>query len=237
MLDHSHKSFNAILHCLEKTLNRRINTWLNQPLLSTLLPPHIWATVDKATPSRTNQAVLVIARNETGVPCPIPIAASIVCTDFSYDLLATQLLEAIENNFSKDMVSRLCGVAADGPYLASGFWRKLLEILNITDVGSDHLVLPVTWDPAHILNQPLSELDWKSPSGISFQWFVKRCNVFNTILSHGKGFAFLQFVDDSACRPVTYASQHFASSLYNSGWRSKKTTTRSGKHLIFCIQR
>ena len=121
-------------------MNRKINTWLSQPLPSTQLPPHIWARVDKATPSRTtNQAVLVVARNETGVPCPIPVAAPNVYTDFeeaSYDLLATQLHEAIEENFFKDVVSRLCGsgVAADGPYQASGFRRKLLEISNITDV-------------------------------------------------------------------------------------------------------
>ena len=197
-------------------MNRKINTWLNQPLLSTQLPPHIWATVDKAMPSRTtNQAVLVVAPNETGVPCPIPIAAPNVYTDFkeaSYDLLATQLHEAIEENFSKDVVSRLRGVAADGPYQASGFRRKLLEILNITDVGGDHLALPVTWDPTHILNLAIVGVkDSKSPSGIIFQRFVKRCNVFNAILACGKGFAFLQLVDDSARRPVAYASQHFAS--------------------------
>ena len=129
-------------------VNRKVNTWLNQPLSSTQLPPHIWATVDKATQSRTiNQAVLIVARNETGIPCPIPVAAPSVYTDLEeawYDLLETQLHKAMEQNFSKDVVSRLCGVAADGSYQASGFRRKLLEILNITDVGGDHLALPIT---------------------------------------------------------------------------------------------
>ena len=146
--------------------------------------------------------MLVVARNESGVPCPIPVAAPSVYTDFeeaSYDLLATQLHEAIEENFSKYVVSRLCGVAADGPYQASSFRRKLLEILNITDVGGDHLALPVTWDPAHILNLAIVGVrDSKSPTGIIFQRFVKRCNVFNTILARGKGFFFLQLVDNSA---------------------------------------
>ena len=47
---------------------------------------------------------------------------------------------------------RLCGVAADGPYQASGFRGKLVEALDIVETGGDHLALPVTWDPAHILN-------------------------------------------------------------------------------------
>ena len=151
-IGYSRKNFNDILYCLEKMVNRKVDTWLNQPLPSTQLPPHIWATVDKPTQSRTtNQAVLIVARNETGICCPIPVAAPSVYTDFEealYILLATQLHKAIEENFSKDVVSRLCGAAPDDPYQASGFQRKLLEILNITDVGGDHLALPVTWDPA-----------------------------------------------------------------------------------------
>ena len=52
------------------------------------------------------------------------------------------------------------------------------------------------------------------PSGIIFQLFVKWCDEFNTILARGKGFTFLQLVDDSARRPVAYASQRFASLSY-----------------------
>ena len=118
--------------CLEKTVNGRINVWLNQPLPSTQLPPHIWATVDKGTPSRTtNQALLVVACDKTGVPCPIPVASPEV-EQVSYDVLAELLIKSIENHFSKEMLSRLCGVAADGPYQASGFRRKLLETLRIS---------------------------------------------------------------------------------------------------------
>ena len=52
-IGHSPNNFNHILYCLEKTVDNRINAWLNTPLPSTLLPPHFWATVDKATPSCT----------------------------------------------------------------------------------------------------------------------------------------------------------------------------------------
>ena len=54
----------------------------------------------------------------------------------------------------------------------------------------------------------------KSPSSDHFKTFLKRCNVFNTVLANGKGFAFLQLVDNEARRPVAYASQRFASSSY-----------------------
>jgi hypothetical protein len=63
------------------------------------LPPHICATADKATPSRTtNPATLVIARNEDGIPCPILIDAPKVYTDFeaaTYDSLAEIMLKGI----------------------------------------------------------------------------------------------------------------------------------------------
>ena len=122
-IGHGRNLFNDILYCLEKTVNGRTRTWLSKPLPSTQLPPHVWATVHKATPSRTtNQAIIVIARNEDGIPCPIPVDA-----------------------------------------------------------------LPL---------------------------FINRCNVFNSLLANGKGFAFLQMLDKSAMRPVSYAAQRFASSSY-----------------------
>ena len=175
--------------------------------------------MDKGTPSRrTNQAILVVARDETGVPCPIPVACPGVYSELeqaSYDVLAELLIKSIENHFSKEVLSRLCSVAADGPYQASGFCRKLLEILNIVETRADHQALPVTWNAAHILNLGVSDVkDSKSPSGIFFQTFLKRCNVFNTILANGKGFAFLQLVDETAQRSVVYAGQRFASSSY-----------------------
>ncbi len=165
----------------------------------------------------TNQAILVVARNADGVPCPIPIAAPKVYTDFqpaSYESLAELLVKAIEDNLSHEVLSRLCGVAADGPYQATGFRKKLLEILNIVD-DKDQLLFPVTWDAAHALNLGVVDVkDSKTESGNHFQRFVKRCNVFNNILSNGKRFAFLQLLDSSARRPVAYATQRFTSSSY-----------------------
>ena len=80
-IGHSRKNFKDILYCLEKTVNRKINTWLNQPLPLTQLPPHIWATVAKATPSRTtNQAVLVVARKVFRVQFPLLLQ---MCTRIS----------------------------------------------------------------------------------------------------------------------------------------------------------
>ena len=226
-IGHGRNLFNDILYCLEKTVNGRINAWLKTPLPSTMLPPHFWATVDKATPSRTtNQAILVVARNAAGVPCPIPIAAPKVYTDFqpaSYESLAELLVKATEDNLSHEVLSRLCGVAADGPYQATGFHKKLLEILNIVD-DKDQLPFPVTWDAAHALNLGVVDVkDSKTESGNHFQRFVKRCNVFNNILSNGKGFAFLQLLDSSARRPVAYATQRFTSSSYEQWLKIEKS--------------
>jgi uncharacterized protein YjhX (UPF0386 family) len=188
-IGHGRNKFSEILHCLEKTVNGRINDWLNQPLPSTQLPPYIWATVDKATPARiTNQAVIVVGRNESGTPCPIPVDAPAVYKDFkqaSYDVLAKLLLEAIENNFSKKVPSRLCGVAADGPYQASGF--------SPTADGyfGDCRRWPGKSSTAcYVGSRPYPE---------SHSCQCKRFgNTSWSVLANGKGFAFLQLVDKSA---------------------------------------
>ena len=216
-IGHGRNNFSDILYCLEKVIDNKVNAWLCAPLPSNLLPPHFWATVDKATPSRTtNQAVIIVARDHRGIPCPIPVDSPKVYTDFagaSYDILAEQLLQALGSHFSDDVISRLCGVAADGPYQASGFSQQLRERLKIEE--DVDLALPVTWDTAHVLNLAVTDVrDAKNASGEYFRLFVKRCNIFNHILSHGKGFAFLEMVDENARRPVSYAAQRFASSSY-----------------------
>lgn len=117
-----------------------------------------------------------------------------------------------------------------------GFCAGLLEVLNIVD-GVDQLELPVTWDAAHVLNLAVSGVkDSKTPSGTFFQRFVKRCNVFNTILAHGKGFAFLQLIDESARRPVAYATQRFLVPATSNGSKLRITTHLSGKRLKSCTQ-
>jgi hypothetical protein len=74
-IGHGRNNFNHVMYCLEKVIDEKIRAWLATPLPSTQLPPHFWATTDKATPSRTtNQAVLIVARDSSGTPCPIPVA-------------------------------------------------------------------------------------------------------------------------------------------------------------------
>ena len=124
-IGHSCNNFNHILYCVGKTVDNRINAWLNTPLPSMLLPPHFWVTVDEATRSRTtNQAVVIVAREKSGVPCPIPIVMPPVYSDFTeamYDDPAKQLLKAVSEHFSTKVLSHLCGIAADGPYQATSF--------------------------------------------------------------------------------------------------------------------
>ena len=75
--------------------------------------------------------------------------------------------------------------------------------------------MPVTWDTAHLLNLAVTDVrDAQTESGSHSRLFVKRCNVFNHILANRKGFAFLQMVDKDARKPVSYATQRFASSSY-----------------------
>ena len=105
------------------------------------LPPNYWATLDKGTPSRTtNQTVLIVALNQNGTPSPIPVTAPKIYFDFQgshYSILAKQLINMTENNFSSDILSQLCHVAADGPYQASGFQRRLYEMVLIPKIHKD----------------------------------------------------------------------------------------------------
>ena len=133
------------------------------------------------------------------------------------------MINAIENIFSSDILSRLCGVAADGSYQASGFRNQLYETLFIPEIHKD-LVLPITWDPAHLLNLGVTNVrDSKSESAEFFRVLIKRCNIFNHILSHGKGFSFLQMLEEPPLRPVTYAGQRSSSSSYNQWLKIEKS--------------
>ena len=67
------------------------------------------------------------------------------------------MINAIENNFSSDVLSRLCGVAADGPYQGFGFENQLYEMLIIPKIHKD-LALLITWDPAHLLNVGVADV-------------------------------------------------------------------------------
>jgi len=105
-------------------------------------------------PSRvSNQAVVIVARDAEGNVCPVPVAALKIykeCEPASYDQLRDQMVEAIKENFSTDIFSRLSGVTADGPYQTKNFRSFLVKYDNIN--FDDTLSLPVTWYPAHLLN-------------------------------------------------------------------------------------
>ena len=153
---------------------RKVWTLLESLLPSTLLPKHFWITVDKATPSRTtNQAILVVARNKEGIPCPIPVDAPKVYSEFdsaSYAYLAEMIGNTISGKFSRNVLTSVCGVATDGPYQATGFREKLLELLCVTDADNSSLALPVTWDPAHLINLGVTDIkDSSTGSGKHFQ--------------------------------------------------------------------
>ena len=93
--------------------------------------------------------------------------------------------------------------------------NQLYEMLFIPEIHKD-LALPVTWDPVHLLNLGVTDIrDSKSERAELFLLFIKRSNVFNHILSHGKGFSFLQMLEEPSFRPVIYAAQRFASFSYN----------------------
>ena len=80
--------------------------------------------------------------------------------------MAELLIKSIEDNFSKDVLSRLCGVASDGLYQAAGFRERLLQELGIKDSDNGQLSRPVTWDAAHLLNLGVVEVKDQSPSSI-----------------------------------------------------------------------
>ena len=110
--------------------------------------------------------------------------------------------------------------SSSGGTLATGILMKK-ETNGIED---KHLSLPVTWDAAHVLNLAILDVkDADTASGAHFKRFIKRCNVFNTILANGKGFAFLNIIDSSARRPVSYACQRFTSSSFEQWVKVEKS--------------
>ena len=128
-------------------------------------------------------------------------------------MLAKQILNGISDHLGADAHSQLCGVSSDGPYQARGFKEYLRQSLGLND--DDDIALQITWDTAHLLNLAVTDVrDGNTKSGSFFRQFIERCNIFNHVLAHGKGFAFLETVDKNERRPVSYATQRFASSSF-----------------------
>ena len=97
-ISHSHKNFNDTL--LSRENRQRKNQCLVKPS-STLDPT---ATSDMGHGGATNQAILGVAPDETGVPCPIPVTSPGVYSELeraSYDVLAEFLIKSIQTIFQK----------------------------------------------------------------------------------------------------------------------------------------
>ena len=144
---------------------------------------------------------MIVTRQKNGVPCPIPVAAPPIYSalaEATYDNLVKQLLKAVSEHLSAEVLLRLCGVAGDGPYQATGFPAQLGESIGIQHDDED-LAMLVTWDTAHLLNLTVTYVrDAQTISGSHFRLVVRRCNVFSHILANGKGFAFLHMVNKVA---------------------------------------
>ena len=196
-----------------------------------------WATVDKAMPSHTtNQAVLVVAQNQACIPCPISVAAPKVYTElecmtlwrnFWLNPLKDKSFNQI-NHISKDVLSRLCGIATDR------LPERLLQELGIEDSKNDQLSSPITWDAAPLINLGLVAVKDQSPSSNNFKTFVKRCNVFNTIRANGEGFTFLQLVDKDARQLVAHATRRLTSSFYKQWLKIEKSFSALWKAFDIC---
>ena len=227
-IGHSRKLFPDILYCLDKAVNEQTAAWLNTPLPSTSMQPHFWATVDKGTPSRvTNQAILIIARDASGTPCLIPVGSPDVYSnlDASYGALAEMITETISKNFGNNVLTRLVGVSADGPYQTPSFREKLMGLLGIVDKDPENqIVFPVTWDGGHNVNLGITDIrDAESLSATHLNRFIKRCNIFNTLLARGKGYAFLTATGENFLTPISFATQRFASSSFKQWMKIEKS--------------
>ena len=53
--------------------------------------------------------------------------------------------------------------------------------------------------------------------------FIKRCNVFNTLLAHGKGYAYLEATGEYFLKPISFATQRFTSSSFNQWTKIEKS--------------
>eukprot|EP00794_Sanderia_malayensis_P018585 gene18585-20450_t len=97
--------------------------------------------------------------------------------------------------FSSDVLSRLCGVAADDPYQATGFRTKIMQEMGLGKESENHLNLPVTWDAAHLLNLAVLDVkviigNSKSDSGKHFQSLLSAAMFSTRLWQMGKDLLF-----------------------------------------------
>ena len=136
-------------------------------------------------------------------------------------MLAKQTLNRMSDHFGADAHSQLCGVLTDSTYQACGFKEYLRQSLGLND--DDDIALTITWDTAHLLNLAATDVRDGNTKSSSFFRKFKCFNIFNQVLAHGKGFAFLEMLDKNARRPVSYATQRFASSSFEQSVKIQKT--------------
>ncbi|XP_018026712.1 uncharacterized protein LOC108682107, partial [Hyalella azteca] len=258
-IGHSRNNFPEILRAATVVICQRNNQMLLQPLLSTGLPPHFYITANKSTVNRhTNQAILLIV-NFNGKRIAVPVGAPPVYSvdvnsvdDTSQVQLiggsAVELADSIINTILEKTglpdhhLTRLTGATCDGQYVVlSGFAARLAERVGVSSERA--FAVPVTWDAGHWMN--LVVTDVRSVKQQTFKGsaqllntFIKRCNVFNDELQHGKGYAMLRAISESnkstAHAPKSYAQHRFMSSNYQQWLSIEKSlpTLVAGFHMM-----
>uniref|UniRef100_A0A1I8FTV9 SWIM-type domain-containing protein n=1 Tax=Macrostomum lignano TaxID=282301 RepID=A0A1I8FTV9_9PLAT len=209
------REFNKELWSLfEVTADKYTAEFLQTPLPSTGCPPCYAIACDKSTPGRiTNQAVMVLARCETGDAVAIPGGAPAVYSkemDGSGPVLVQRLFQGLAN-FDLP-IDRLVGVIADGQYQTAPFKTAIFEKLK--EAGADYEI-PINWDPAHFINLAVTNVR-DSDDGEALQDFIDRANLFPHLFGHGRGRSALEIAsEDHAGAISSFASQRFTSSAMN----------------------
>ncbi|PAA69600.1 hypothetical protein BOX15_Mlig015360g1 [Macrostomum lignano] len=177
---------------LEFCVDRDASRFMREPLPSTGLPPMMCLTCDKSTPTRTtNQAVLILLRDSTGVALAIPAGAPPIYNESMEaggTALAKLLFQTLRN--MDPPLRSIVGVVADGQYIANGNFLSEVRMQLGVDADSES-DLPISWDAAHYLNLAVTDVrDARNKE--FFRRFVVRANLFSHHFGRGRGFAALE---------------------------------------------
>uniref|UniRef100_A0A1I8GFG7 DUF4371 domain-containing protein n=1 Tax=Macrostomum lignano TaxID=282301 RepID=A0A1I8GFG7_9PLAT len=144
---------------LEFCVDRDASRFMREPLPSTGLPPMMCLTCDKSTPTRTtNQAVLILLRDSTGVALAIPAGAPPIYNESMEaggTALAKLLFQTLRN--MDPPLRSIVGVVADGQYIANGNFLSEVRMQLGVDADSES-DLPISWDAAHYLNLAVTDV-------------------------------------------------------------------------------
>ncbi len=198
---HSRKQLNDILRCADAWCNREVSKYLCTSLPATKLPPHYYATCDKATPSRiTNQAVMIcpiVNGHRQAIAVSSPEVYNNANNEVEGDVsgatapeLAQMLFDEIKKAyFVEESVIRgaWMGTVCDGAYQAAEFASTLNAILH-RDNLADTCFSCVLWDPAHFLDLAFKDV-FEGKMGNSKEFvdrLVQRSCVVHKIFQRGK---------------------------------------------------